>query len=508
MNINSVSPLDRAALTLMGILMALTVILLAIGDRSAPYIREFSWKDRPVGAEDTAFALRFSRSMNRAQVESRLTIKPNPADLQSQAMPIGQILPGKVSWSGKKMLYTLNFPVPYGNSYELKLQDVKAANNSGESIGRSIEPFTQTFTTRAKMFGYIGAEGVDRGRLMIQRFPAAAQTDKSTKSTKSEIAPTPVTPADLLVKDFRFMPAGAGVFFSALPSNSNNASTASQQIYRSSIQNPEPKLVVDSKDYQNIRFDLSADGKTLVVHRVGLKNPSDFGIWVIDAEQGNTLQRISQGGSFKITPDSASIAVSEGQGVALKPLIPGTDSTEFMAKYGQLLSFSPNGGSAALEKYNDDSSRDLFLVTNQGVEKKLLNVKGEIQAAQFAADGRTLYAIVAETPANLTEEVQQYSGQPYLMAINLTTFKAVPILKLHQQQGISMSISPDGRSLLFDQLVTGAGSGQRRLTAPDGQEITQGKIWSLALPQSPDQAKDKIKPQMLPMSGFYPRWAP
>jgi hypothetical protein len=495
MNIRPLSQLDRAALTLMGILMALTVILLAVGDRSAPYVREFSWANRPVGAEDNAFALRFSRSMDRPKVEAKIQIKSDPSNPQSQFQPISQVMPGKISWSGKKMLYTLNSPVPYGKSYELRVQDVTAASNDGKPIGKEITPFTQAFNSREKMFGYIGTAGIDRGRLMIQRFPQAENSAKA------------VTPPEYLVKDFRFTPGGEGVFFSALSASNGNELLSRQKIYRTLLQSPEPKLVLDSNEYQNIRFELSNDGKILVVHRVGIKNPSDFGIWVIDAQQGTTLQRISQGGKFKITPDSASIAVSEGQGVALKPLVPGNDSTEFMAKYGQLLSFSPNGVAAALEKYNDDSSRDLFLVTNQGVEKKLLNVKGEIQATQFSADARILYAITAEFPKGVSEnenlaDTGKYSAQPYLLSIDLTTFKSEPLAKLPQQQDTALSLSPDGRSLLLDQVITGNATNQKILTAADGQPIERGMIWMLNLSQP------KTKPELLPIIGYSPRWAP
>jgi hypothetical protein len=511
MNIRPLSQLDRAALTLMGILMALTVILLAVGDRSAPYVREFSWANRPIGAEDNSFAIRFSRSMDRPKVEAKIQIKSDPSNPQSQFQPISQVMPGKISWSGKKMLYTLNSPVPYGKSYELRVQDVTAASNDGKPIGKEITPFVQAFNTREKMFGYIGTEGADLGRLMIQRFPQTL----ASKNPQKLPAPVAITPLEYLVKDFRFTPGGEGVFFSALLASNSKELLARQKIYRTSIQNlgqslgqnPEPKLVLDSNEYQNIRFELSNDGKILVVHRVGVKNPSDFGIWVIDAQQGTTLQRISQGGKFKITPDSASIAVSEGQGVALKPLVPGTDSTEFMAKYGQLLSFSPNGVAAALEKYNDDSSRDLFLVTNQGLEKKLLNVKGEIQAAQFAADGRTLYTITAEFPQGISEEenladTSKYSAQPYLRSIDLTTFKSESLAKLPQQQDTTLSLSPDGQSLLLDQVLTGNATSQKILTATDGQSIERGMLWMLNL------AQPQAKPELLPIAGYYPRWAP
>jgi hypothetical protein len=497
MNIRSFSPLDRAALTLMGILMALTVILLAVGDRSAPYVREFSWASRQIGAEDNAFALRFSRSMDRPQVEAKIQVKSDPSNPNNAFQPIAQVMPGKISWSGKKMLYTLNNPVPYGRSYELRVQNVTAASNDGKPIGREMTPFVQAFSTRSPMFGYIGTTGADRGRLMIQRWPSAANNKLP--------APVAVTAPEYLVKDFYFTPGGEGVFFSALSANSKELFSR-QKIYYSPIQNPVAKLVLDSNEYQNIRFELSNDGKVLVVHRIGVKDPSDFGIWAIDAQQGTNPQLVSRGGNFKITADSASIAVSEGQGVALKPLSPGNDTVEFMAKYGQLLSFSPNGAAAALEKYNEDASRDLYLLTNQGIEKKLLNIKGEIQAAQFAPDARTLYVITAElsqgSSADRDPAAAGYSAKPDLLSIDLTTFKVKLLAKLPSQQDTNLSLAPDGRSLLLDRVFAGGKAAQKILTAADGQPIERGQIWMLDL----SQATAKLEP--LRSDGYEPRWAP
>jgi Bacterial Ig-like domain len=491
------SALDRTAIILMAVLLALTIILLAIGDQSAPYVREFSWKDRPVGAEDTAFALRFSRSMNQSQVEAQLMLKTQG---NSPLQPISQLLPGKVSWSGKKMLYTVNAPLPYGTNYEIALQGVTATNNKGQSIGRAMTPFSQKFATRARMFGYIGTQGENRGRLMLRRFGQNS-------------AATAVTPLEYLVKDFRFTPEGAGIVFSAVPANSAKTILANQQIYRSSFKDAIPTLVLDSKEYQNIKFDLSSDGKILVVQRVGIQNPSDFGIWAIDLATGQVIQRISQGGSFIITPDSAAIAVSEGQGVAIKPLISGADVADFMPEFGRVINFAPNGSAALLEKYNSDYSRDLFLVTNQGVEKKLLSVQGEIQTAQFTADGQGVYSIVAELNTSGGEpeagKLAQYGGQPYLMGIDIPTAKVFKLLKLPQQQGITMSLAPDGRALLFDQLVTSQqATNNKRLAAPDGQSIEQGKIWMLSLPKSLSNPGEKIEPQEVSVGGYNPRWAP
>ena len=63
------------------------------GDRHVPKIRDFSWQNKVVWARDTAFIITFSRPMDRASVESNLRIEP--------------ALPGKISWSGRRLVYTL-----------------------------------------------------------------------------------------------------------------------------------------------------------------------------------------------------------------------------------------------------------------------------------------------------------------------------------------------------------------------------------------------------------------
>jgi len=41
------------------------------------------------------------------------------------------------------------------------------------------------------------------------------------------------------------------------------------------------ELVLDSTAYQNLKFDLSADGKVIVVQRVSRTDPADFGPWIL-----------------------------------------------------------------------------------------------------------------------------------------------------------------------------------------------------------------------------------
>jgi hypothetical protein len=501
------SALDRLAITLMAILLVLTGLVLAIGDKSAPYIREFSWQNQEIGADDTAFTVNFSRSMDRAKVESQLQVTRLPTDQNpSERLPIDQILPGKISWAGKKMLYTLDRPIPYGNQYQLELQGVSAANNNGQPIGRVMNPFASKFTIRERAFAFIGVTGPHQGRLVLNHF-----------GKNPEVV---LTPANLSVTDFRFLPKGNGIIYSAISSTDQAANTpllANQKIYRMKIndqqQGDPSELVLDSQEYQNIKFDLAPDGKNIVVQRINRQNSQDAGIWSLGLETGAVPKKISQGGDFLITPDSAAIAVAEGQGVAITPLTPAVQPWDFLPKFGMVLGFARDGQAAVMVKFNNDYTRALFLVTNQGEQKELLKIKGDFKVAQFSPDGKTLYCITEEQAAgadNESETADQNSApQPYLIAIDIATAKAAAVLQLPPQPGIILSLSPDGRALMFDQVVTGQKvAGTKTLSTPDGQAIQQGMIWLLPLPSTIAGFQEKIQPEQLPVAGFYPQWAP
>ncbi|NEN98005.1 MAG: hypothetical protein F6K50_21535, partial [Moorea sp. SIO3I7] len=74
-----VQPIDRTAGVVIVILSLLIGILLWTGDRTAPRVREFSWQDKQIGAEDKAFILTFSRPMDQTSVED-----DDPGDIASR----------------------------------------------------------------------------------------------------------------------------------------------------------------------------------------------------------------------------------------------------------------------------------------------------------------------------------------------------------------------------------------------------------------------------------------
>ena len=179
-------PIDRVALTLMLVLSLLIGLLLWGGDRTLPYVRDFSWQNKQVGAADTFFVLTFSRPMDHASVESNLQIEPP--------------LPGLISWSGKRLVYTLSNPAPYETTYNVKLQ--KARQKLGTEEGRNLmKPFVSQFRSRDRAFVYIGLEGEDKGRLILYNL---------THNQK-----TFLTPKNWVVTDFKPYPDGDRILFSA-----------------------------------------------------------------------------------------------------------------------------------------------------------------------------------------------------------------------------------------------------------------------------------------------------
>jgi hypothetical protein len=501
------SPFDRLFLKISISLLVLTCLLLTFGDHSLPMVRVFNWQNQAVGADDIAFTLNFNRPMDRPRVESDLIITHlTDQDPQHQKLSIGKDLPGKVSWAGQKMLYTLSAPAPYGNSYQINLQGVTAANHLGQAIGQPMQPFTGNFTTRARIFAFIGATGESKGRLVL------GSLDRQVQLL--------LTPANLTIQDFHFLPKGAGIIFSAttvtlddtqiyrLSLKSLALDTLKQQTSRSLLSTPgiqsidlasriASSLILDNKVYQNLQFDLSTDGRYLVVQRSHRHNPLDVGLWAMNLGPGNIDKKSNRLGAFLITPDSQSIGISlpAEHSIAIISLTSRIKPLQLQSKFQQILSFTPAGNQAAMVKINGDYTRSLLMVDDQGTTKELLRIKGSILRAVFAIDGQTLYCITTEIQQDQNHTI---SERPMLLAIDLATAQSRRLLALQPPLQIQLSLAPDGQALMFDQQRT--------------NNSTDSIILLLPLPTSGDgNGKSRIvqlQPFILPVSGFHSKWAP
>ncbi len=492
-------PLDRVAVVLIVALCLLIGILLLSGGQAAARVRDFSWQDKQVGADDTAFTLTFSRPMDRDSVESNLRIEPP--------------LPGKVSWSGRRMAYTLNTPAPYGTEFQVRLQ--KAYDRFSEGRRAAIQPFSGQFQTRDRSFAYIGVEGEEAGRLVLFNL----------NQQQKQI----LTPPELVVMEFQTYPLGDRLLFAATQRTTQPTMLTEQQLFTvtTGIQIKPPvqsyaqvaaeiappsdapagevELVLDNKDYQNLKFDLSADGNAIVVQRVSRQNPSDFGPWLLKTGTLPQPLKGEPGGDFVITPDSNSLAIAQGQGLAILPLQPDSKPLDFLPKFGMVLSFAKDGSLATMVKFNSDNTRSLFLVSNQNTQKELLRTTGSIISTHFDPTKQTLYCLLTE----LLTEGEIYREQPYLAAIDLKTAKLRPLVLLPNQRDVQVSLAPDGLALLFDQTteaVQGKTEAGEPLRNSMGKAIADSRLWLLPL----DAADLNVKPQpeALPLPGLRPLWLP
>jgi hypothetical protein len=478
-------PLDRLAITVMAGLAIATLILLWSGDRTLPRVRDFNWQNRQIGAEDTAFTLVFNRPIDRPSVEKQLKIAPP--------------LPGKISWAGSKLAYTLTNPAPYGNTYQVSLQGATEA--IGKRKGKEIVPFQGRFRTPDRMFAYISSGMTDRGRIVIYNF----KTQK----------PLAISPAGLVVTDFKVDNHSQKIIFTATDSKTlenRQPAIASQQLYsvstgiaprndennRQFIPPGNLELILDSQDYQNVKFDLSPDGNKVVVQRGSRKNPSDFALWVVSLDKSAPPTKLKQSGDFVITPDSQEVAAAVGSGVSIFPLTPtkGNSNLDFLPKFGNVLSFANDGTAAAMVEYNSDYTRSLFVVSNQGIEEQIFKTNGSIWDAKFSPAKDIIYSLATElkTKNNNSQE------EPFLTAIDIKTKKILLMTLLPIQQGLQMSVSPDGLAVMFDQVDRGESTNQIV------QGGSNGILWILPIPPNIRELTTPIKAELLPLSGWHPRW--
>ena len=509
------------------LLAVVIAAMLLLGSQALPSVRTFSWQGKAVNANDAAFMLTFTQPMNPKSVEENLKIEPE--------------LPGKFSWAGRRMAYTLAVPAPYGEAYRVSLpKAIALRDENGTQSG--FEPFNSEFRTRDRVFAYVGTQGEEQGRLVLFNITSKEKTL--------------LTPEGKTVMDFRPYPERDRILFSAVDKSADKSDPgeplSSPQLYtvstglKTEVSLPrwqvwrhpqkavagELNLVLDNKEYQNLKFDLSPNGKVIVVQRVNQLNPSDFGPWVIMDDEPPRKLNTAPGGDFVIAPDSVSLLLQQGQGTAVISLEKEPTEAEpdklldFLPQYGLTLDIANDGSAAALVNFNQDDpdkqfTQSLFWVSNQGKEKPLLQTNGSILSAQFNEDNDILYCLVtrlSESTEALKKEGDlleagegEYSVIPYLTAVNVKTGREQKLLEMPPQPEITVSLSPDGIAVLFDEAL---GSDEQRAAANDssGAAFSDAthRLWLLPLFGTIEERLREepipLLPTELEIAGRQPMW--
>lgn len=480
-------PLDRWALSLiLGLLVAIVGLIL-LGDHTVPKVKDFSWQNRQIGAEDRAFTLTFNRPMTWEKVQPNLEITP--------------ALEGKVSWSGRRMAYTLENPIAYGQSFQLKLTNVPEQTRGPGRSPKLMQPFVAQFSSRDRAFVYLGTDAQESGRLILQNL-----------STQTK---TVLTPENLVVSEFKPFPFGDRILFSAADKNQSKSAfnpklfsvTTGLEVHPPSqealgqAKAGQIQELLDNETYQILKYDLGPEGETIVLQRARRSAQGALGqvsLWKMSLDGPPQEIQSEPGGDFKIAPDGQSLVMAQGQGLAVLPLKGQTEAKplDFLPEFGNLLSFSADGTKAAVVKFNNDFTRSLFLVTNQGQQQELARLKGGVLAAQFDPHNQRLYCLLTQVIND-----QDYEEQPYLAVIEIDSRQITKLLDLPIQPNITMSLAPDATAILFDQVLDTPADGG----ASSGVNIRASNLWMLPLTASAEQRQ--LTPVKLTM-GAVPRWLP
>ncbi|MDA0266197.1 MAG: Ig-like domain-containing protein [Cyanobacteria bacterium] len=482
------------------VLVAISALLILLGDHSTVRVQSFSWQSSTVGAENTALVLTFNRPMDPDSISADGNLRLTPP------------LPGRISWAGRRLVYTLDGPAPYGESFTLSLTE--ARDRLAKPGSNNFEPFLGNFESRDRAFAYIGTEGDEQGRLVL--------VNLSQKG-----AQTLLTPANLTVLDFEPYPLGDRLLFSAIPTQDALTGVLDPTLYTvttgllprppqdpiaiqqapAAPSNAAPGTITEvlsGGEYQLLAFDLAPNGRILVVQRVNKSDPNDFGAWVLSEDQD--LHRLSTepGGEFLIAPDSETLLMLQGQGTAIIPLNAATtgeaEQLDFLPEFGRVFDLSSDGTTAAMVDFNQNNpdrrfTESLVLVNNQGEETEVLNVDGGISDAQFDPTNQIVYALASRVLPG-----EDYQEQPFLAAVNLDSQTMVELLTLPPQTQATMAVAPDGLALLFTtiDLSSNAATGE--------------PIWLLPLfTTTADRFAAKptpTTPQPLPYQGLQPTWLP
>ncbi|RMF24155.1 MAG: hypothetical protein D6756_07415 [Cyanobacteria bacterium J083] len=469
-------PLDIVTWVVILILSLFITLVIIRGDRTTLQIDNFSWDKKQVGILDSYFQLQFNRPLQPTAIKE---IKIQPP------------LPGKIKWQGSIITYTPLEPPVYGTKYEITILPQTEKKQELPAI-------KQNFQTRDRVFAFIGAVSAEKGRLVVYNL---------TQQKK-----TVLTPEDLVVTDFKVYPQGNKILFAAFDRNLKQGGVDQQQIYTvttglgQTTQEPigRLKLLFDNKQYQNLEFDISSQGETIVVQRLNRTNPLEYGLWVVSGEQPPHPLGFP-GSQFKISPDGKQVALVQREGVSQIAVAKGGGSTQFFPGYVKVIAFSPDGQEKLLVKYNNDYSQSLVKVTTPGQEKELLKIFGETLDCQYSPRyTEKIYCLQAEiSDRNLPSPPSGYISQ-----IDLETGFRTKIMKLPNYQGVHISLSPDGIALLFDQILAPNPNVTSDLFNEQGQQIGGARLWLLPLPEQINKKENKILiPEEL-IPGYKGKWLP
>jgi len=151
---------------------------------------------------------------------------------------------------------------------------------------------------------------------------------------------------------------------------------------------------------------------------------------------------------------------------------------------------------------NPDSTRSLYLLSNQGQAQELLKVGGYVLDAEINPSTQTVYCLY--TTFNRS---QAAIFDLHISALEVETGKQQRLITIPKQSSGTFSLAPDGSALLYEEATVTDKPSKSVVQDSVGQTVSDSQIWLYplqdAIPLSPQQKK----PQKL-LAGIQPLWLP
>jgi len=486
---------DLIAIIIIFVLTVVISILLILGDTQLPQVIKFSWANQQIGFNDHSFTLKFNRLMNQESVNNNIDIEPK--------------LDGKISWSGKELTYTLTDSLTYGKKYILRLNSAQELDRS--NYAKKIKPFEAEFQSRDLIFGYIGLQDINPNTGVKELDQSKQQKGKLILYNQTLNESKILTPPDLWVVNFAIKPQGDRAIISAFnPNEGFNQQklftvTTGLKFNNSNQVNIGGKirLLLDSKNYENIRFKLSKNGETLIVERKNRQDQNDHSLWIIAEDQKPQPLGIL-GQNFDISPDGNTLIITLAEGISFYPL---NDKGQqgFITGGTQFFGFSSDNSQKLIEKININGTYSLFLVNQDGKERELGFSFSPFINCQFQPTKENIIYCAKSDPV---EENGVYVDNKVLARIDLNQGELVPLIALPNDPNLTISFASDGSALIFDQVQNALDNFNINGINEKGQGITNGKLWILSLPEDKAQPNPKNSKLVGSFIGYHPKWLP
>jgi Tol biopolymer transport system component len=448
--------------------------MLLLGDQTKPQVKNSNLTDQKLRPEKAQMLFTFNRPMDRASIQRGFTLNP----------PVM----GKFSWSGKRFAFTPASPLVYGQKYDLRV-------TGKDQIGKAMVPFKSTITTPARKFFYIGTEGSEKDHLIAVDF------DFDRKQQQQ------LTPDNQIVLKFIPHPDGNKLYYLAF--RPEDKTGLSEQDYQSLYEvkfaqpdKPSSQAIADFKQWSNIDFTLSPDGKNLLIQRLKKSSTPEFGLWLLDTSESNLdwqpFYYSQLSGAISFTPDSGALAGIDSGGLVIAPLSTekrNKPQPEFITGYAQFFDFSADGQSALVSRYTAAFRSELVILRTNGQVRKLITTGAILSQAKFDPLGQYIYVILLFEPKRV-EDREHYQ----LVRFDLKTGKQKELWNQMDRNLNAFDLSPDGKYILAEHAKSVPLKSKLRLSL---ERVRGSELDSTVVLLDRD---GKLIPGFAPRPGTAPQW--